>query len=251
MKTRIVGIMMAVLLIGGLFAKAEEPQGWQFEITPYMWLAGLDGDITVRGNTVEFSQSFSDLIDNVDLAGSLLGVAQYDRYVILGQIDSFALSEDNVEIKDKSDDGKLEANMFLGEAVVGYQIDGWAEGQTFDLLVGARTLRMKTDLSVGGVDLSDNEQTIVDPIFLVRPSIPIYPSKIQGLRFNPTLGIGAGGDSKLVYELFPQFQYEIKKNVVARIGYRRVGYKFDGKINEDNEMNVALAGMVVGVGVTF
>jgi hypothetical protein len=82
----------------------------------------------------------------------------------------------------------------------------------------------------------------------MRPSIPVLPSKIQGLRFNPTLAIGAGGDADLVYELQPQFQYQITQSVVARLGYRTVGYKFkDG----DNELNINLSGLIAGVGMTF
>ena len=63
---------------------------------------------------------------------------------------------------------------------------------------------------------------------------------------TPTLAIGAG-DSDLVYELFPQIQYQVNENIAARIGYRRVGYKFKGDEDEDNELNATLAGLIVGV----
>ena len=74
---------------------------------------------------------------------------------------------------------------------------------------------------------------------------------INGVRFNPTLAIGGGGGSELVYELQPQLQYQITDHVAARLGYRRVGYKIKGDNNDANELNVALAGVIVGVGVTF
>jgi hypothetical protein len=65
------------------------------------------------------------------------------------------------------------------------------------------------------------------------------------------VAIGGGGDSDLVYELEPQFQYQITPNVVARLGYRTVGYKFKGDHNSDNELNIRLSGLIAGVGVTF
>jgi hypothetical protein len=240
-------------------APAAGPEGWKFEVTPYMWLAGLEGDVTIKGQKAEFDKSFSDLIDYVDVAGSLLGVAQYDRYLFWGQVDYFSMSTDNVDEQDQPQGGSVDTKMLLGEAAVGYQIDGWMEGQTFDLLIGVRTLHMETDVKVDSHGTLSKDNDLVDPILVVRPSIPIFPSKITGLRFNPTLGIGAGGDSDLVYELQPQLQYQITDNMAARVGYRRVGYKFKGdsakneKVNltEDDEMNISLAGLIVGLGVTF
>ena len=82
----------------------------------------------------------------------------------------------------------------------------------------------------------------------VLPSLPLFPSKIEGLRFNPVLGIGAG-DSDLAYELWPQVQYQMTDSIAARLGYRRVGYKFED--DNDNELNIAMAGLTLGVGVTF
>ena len=149
--------------------------------------------------------------------------------------------------------------MLLTEAAVGYQVDGWMEGQTFDLLVGVRNLHMENDLEVFGKGKSSRDNDVTDPILVVRPSILVYPSKIQGLRFNPTLAIGAGGDSDLVYELQPQFQYQITENIAARLGYRTVGYKFKGddakndnlNLTEDDELNFTLSGLIAGLGVTF
>jgi opacity protein-like surface antigen len=47
----------------------------------------------------------------------------------------------------------------------------------------------------------------------------------------------------------PQFQYQITDNMAARLGYRRVGYRF--KDDNDNELNIDMSGLIVGLGVTF
>ena len=251
---RTVGMMVAALLATSVLGIAAEPQGWKFEVTPYLWMAGLEGDVTVNGRTVDFEKKFSDLIDSVEMAGSLLAVVQYDRYLIWGQYDGFSMSTDNLDVEDQPQGGSLDTDMLLGEFAVGYQVDGWAEGQTFDLLVGARVLTMENELTVygrGSFDSDDRDkENRVDAIILVRPSIPILPSKIAGLRFNPTLAIG-GGESDLVFELQPQIQYQITENIAARLGYRTVGYKLKGDKNEDNELNIRLSGLIAGVGVTF
>jgi opacity protein-like surface antigen len=248
MKTRIVGVAAAVLLgVSGAFA--QEPEGWKVEVTPYAWLAGLEGDVTVKGHKADFDKSFGDLFDYVEAAGSLLTVVQYDRFLIWGQIDYFAMSSDALDVEDQPEGGKFETAMVLGELAVGYQIDGWAEGQTFDLLVGVRATHMENELEVYNRGTFKKDGDILDPIVVVRPSMRVLPSLIDGLRFNPTLAIGAGGDSDLVYEMQPQFQYQITDNMAARLGYRRVGYRF--KDDNDNELNIDMSGLIVGLGVTF
>jgi hypothetical protein len=252
-KSKLALAAAAGLLLAGTTGFAAEPQGWKFELMPYAWLAGLSGDVTINGEKTEFDKSASDLLKAVELGGSLFGTVQYNRFVVWGQVDYFSLSTDELDVEDQPQGGKLESKMLIGEVAAGYQIDGWSEGQTFDIMLGVRALNMKTDLTVyaqGNATMS-NEQTVVDPMLVVRPSLPVFPSLIKDLRFNPTLAIGGGGDSDLVYELFPELQYNITETLSARLGYRTVGYKFKGTHNEDNEKNIKLAGLVAGIGVTF
>jgi hypothetical protein len=219
-----------------------------------MWMAGLEGDVTLNGQEADFEKSSSDLFDAVDVGGSLLGVVQYNRFLFWGQVDFFSLSTDELEMEDRPAGGKLDSDLLLTEFAVGYQIDGWMEGQTFDLLVGVRTLSIENELTVydkGTVESDDRDkESRVDGILVVRPSILVFPSKIDGLRFNPVLAIG-GGDSDLVFEMHPQLQYQITDYIAARLGYRTVGYKLKGDNNEDNELNIRLAGLIAGLGVTF
>ena len=248
MKARTVGMMVALLVVTASVGFADEPQGWKFEVTPYAWLAGMEGDVTVNGQKTDFDKSFSDMIDSVEIAGSFLAVAQYDRYLIWGQVDYFSLSTDEMDVEDQPAGGSLDVKMLLGEVAVGYQIDGWAEGQTFDILIGVRTLNIENDLHLNGGASSSTKNDLLDPILVIRPSIPMFPSKIEGLRFNPTLAIGGGGDADLVYELQPQVQYQINERLAARVGYRTVGYKFkDG----NNKLNFNQSGLIAGLGVTW
>lgn len=258
--SRIAAAVTAMTMAAGVVAfAAEEPQGWKVEVTPYLWLAGIDGDATLNGHEVDFDRSFSDILDATDMSGSLLGVVQYDRFVFVGQVDFLSLNTDNLDTEDQPENGSLSTDTLLTETAVGYQVDGWAEGQTFDLLIGARNLHIENELKGFGKGKVNRDNDVTDPIFLVRPSIPVFPSKIEGLRFNPTLGIGGGGDSKIVYEMQPQFQYQINENIAARVGYRVVGYKFDGdnaknedlNLTEDDELNFELRGLIIGIGVTF
>ncbi len=229
--------------------RAAEPQGWQFELTPMAWLAGIEGDGKIANRSFEFDKKFSDLIDSVDLAGGLLATAQYDRYLFWAQIDVISSSTDNLDVEDQPKRASIDSDLFLGEAAIGYQVDGWADGQTFDILVGARTLNIDTDLKLNNGEQVGSDNTLVDPILVIRPCVPMFPSRIDGLSFNSTLAIGGGGDADLVYEMQPQIQYDATDALSFRLGYRRVGYQFDGENN--SELNVDLAGLILGAGFKF
>lgn len=245
MITRIVGMVAVVLMAAASGGYAAEPLGWKTEITPYFWYAGIDGDLEVLNHTVDFDRSARQMFKAVDGGGSLLAVVQKDRYLFWGQADLIKLSTDELDVDQQPRRGSLDTKFKLGEAAVGYQIDGWKEGQTFDLLIGARSTNVDTDLTIYSVGQRHRVRRLMDPIVFVRPSFPIT----EKLRFNPTIGIGAGGDSDYVYELQPQLQYQITENIAARFGYRRVGYKVTKE--RGNELNIALSGLIFGVGVTF
>lgn len=46
---------------------------WQLSFTPYAWLTGVNGSLTARGHTVDFDESFIDLVDKSDFIFALMG----------------------------------------------------------------------------------------------------------------------------------------------------------------------------------
>lgn len=253
MKLRTGALITATLLTAFSVAHAEEPQGWKVEITPMAWFAGIEGTVTVDGQETEFDKSASDLFDYVEFAGGMIGTVQYNRWVFRGQFDFFSLSTDALEVEDRPDAGKLDTDMVLTGLGAGYQIDGWMEGQTFDFLLALRSLHSKNDLEVFAGDNAgkySKDSDLVDPMFSVRGSVPILPSKIRGLRLSAMASIGGGGDSDLVYELQPQIQYLITNNIGVRLGYRRAGWHVDSEGSGD-ELDFSLAGLNFGVGASF
>lgn len=254
MKTNKTGMLVAVLLLSVGMAAQAANEGWQFEIAPYAWLTGLEGDATIDGNKINFDKSFSDLVDYVEFAGSLMTVVRYDRFLVAGRVDYFDLSVDDLSLGGPGSGGKLDTTMLLSEVGVGYQLDGFGKGQTIDVMLGVRYLRVDNDLTVypigpgPGAKFSENG-TLTDPILLVSPFIPVLPSKIKGLAFNLLMGIGGGGDSELVYELYPSLRYDLSERFYARLGYRTVGWKEDGDNN--NELDFSMSGLIAGFGVLF
>ncbi len=251
MKKSMVGMIVAAAFMTTVInGMAQGKPGWQFEVTPYAWLAGFEGDMTINGHEAEFEKSFEDLFDAVEMGASLRLGAEYNRFMVGALVDYFSMSTDAMDVEDRPEGGSLDTELLLTEAAVGYRVNGWSEGQSFGLMVGVRNMNMQADLESDVHGTTSSEKDVTDGMVYVLPSLPVFPSKIDGLRFNPVLGIGAG-DSDLVYELFPQFQYQFTETIAGRLGYRTMGWKFTDDNNEDNELNFSMSGLIAGIGLIF
>ena len=238
------GTVLATLIAIGaptLSAQAADDD-WKFEFTPYIWTAGMEGDATVQGHSTSFDVSFKDMLDVTNAMFSFLGVAQYQRLVFWAQVDT--LSQDTNQLDNPPPNARLELDTTMTTLAVGYQFDGYAKGQTVDVLIGRRHLGLDRTLTVNGVGSFQKDTDINDVVLVVRPSFPLS----DRWRFNPTLSYGSG-DSESTYELQPQFQYQFSRNWAARVGYRSLYYNIENDAN--NKITVTFSGFIFGLGGTF
>jgi len=129
--------LATLFIIGAPISSVQAAEDkWKFEITPYLWTAGVDGDVTVNGHTTNVKISFKDMLDATNAAFSFLGVAQYGRVVLWGQVDYVSLDTDNID--NPPANARLEMDSTMSTLAMGYQFDGWANGQTVDVLIGRR-----------------------------------------------------------------------------------------------------------------
>ena len=71
---------------GWVGGAADSEANWQVTVTPYLWAAGLSGDVKVGGVTVSPDASF---IDVVEASDSLIGL-QGQVEVTRGRLGGFA-----------------------------------------------------------------------------------------------------------------------------------------------------------------
>ena len=71
-------VLFIVTLILSSFAqlvsaeeKANEQNGWEFQAAPCMWFISLEGNVTVRGQKSDVDTSFSDIWDELNIAGMI------------------------------------------------------------------------------------------------------------------------------------------------------------------------------------
>lgn len=233
--------------VGSPAAFAQE-DAWGFEITPYLWGGGVDGDVTLRGHKVEVDRGFDDLVDRLDFSGSLLGIGYRNHFVVWTQLDYIATDTDELDADEQPASGqiRLESDFFAGTLGFGY-IFGEPHGRRHvDLLLGAKYLSVENDLTLGNIGQFKRDKDYLDPVVIVRPSWRIS----ERWLFNPTFQIGGGVDADLIWELQPQLQFQINDNLGLRFGYRNMYYDLESE-NGLNKFDGSYRGFVIGLGGTF
>ena len=252
MKKQRMGWLWAGLAwAAGYAAVATESPKWEFEVTPYLWLAALDGDVDLNGRTLKLNPGSSGPLDDVDPGGSLFALAQYSRWVAGLQLDFMRPKPEVADAEDPARRGELDSEWLLAQLAVGYRLDGWKPGQSFTVAVGVRNLHMDNELVMAGEDGERGTADITDPMVFLWPSVPLFASKIQGLSLSPVFAVGGGGDSKWVYELSPQLRYQFSEHFHVRVGYRTGAYRIDDDVRRAEDLDCHLAGLTIGLGGRF
>lgn len=229
-------ILLVVVTVNFLAPTSSFSQEVSWELVPYLWLPGIDADITSGGREAEVDIGSDDVADTIDISGSVLSVFQYNRFILWTQADYFKLDADGV---DNGTVGLDTEALFL-TAAAGYRFRTFGQHSVLDVLGGVRYLNLENQLS----GRSDGEQENIDGVIVFRPKFQL----LDWLAFNPTFSAGAG-DSELTYELQPQLQFLIGDNLVARFGYRRLYYEIEG--DRDNKFDGSFHGLIAGLGFIF
>jgi hypothetical protein len=244
MKKVLVAIVCMSVLVGAKAAHAQD-EGWQFEITPYFWFAGAEGDVTMGGRTEEIERDSDELLEGVDARVSAIVSARHGRWFFGSQMDFSGRNSDNLD--NHPEGARLELDSVFVSATAGYTFDvPLKKGATLGVGIGAQHMTMDLNVkSRGGAGSASVEASkeVTDLLLVLRPCMPIT----KRLSFNPTIAVGAG-DSELTYDLWPNFQYHFSDTLAGRVGYRQLYYEIEG---DNVTFEGGFNGLFLGLGVTL
>ena len=155
-----------------------------FTVTPYLWAVGIDGDIQARGTDANVSMDFQDVVDNLDMAGSVLLEANVGDWVSYAMVDYLALDTGDVDTRFPGRDADLELDSTLATVATGYRVH-MSERSTIDVQIGIRYAQMDTQVSIEGVGQRDADNTIYDGILALRPRLALSSLGVPGDRGAP------------------------------------------------------------------
>ena len=242
------GLVVTTLIGTARAQDAGNNSNWGFQITPYLWLAGVGGTVTTpRGVTGSFSQSIGDVLGNLDGALMLLGELRYQRWHLLADFDYANLSTDASRSGPFLGQGNLETHEYLGTLAGGYRIFD-SDSLKLDGLVGLRVISIDNTLSFSGGLLpprsSSGGDTWVDPLVGIRVILPIG----SGFFANAYGDVGGGPDGDLTWQLYGGVGYNFNQSVAAYVGYRYLAINHD--VN-DFGFDISQEGPLIGLGIRF
>jgi opacity protein-like surface antigen len=245
-RTTVLAVSLAILL-GPAAARGQE---WQFELTPYLWIAGIDGDVGVRGSpTVSVSADFSDILKDLDFGALVLFEARKGPWFLL---------LDGVYLKTSKDDDTpgqvfsridVESRTAIITPAVGYHLWG-GDLAGLDVYAGARIWVIDTELKFtsGGVVPTQrfSETTAwADPIVGAR-----LRAALSGKWFASLVGDvgGFGLSSDFTWQVFAGVGYQLTDRWSLKVGYRAIGVDYE---SDGFRFDVVEHGPLIGLGFRF
>jgi opacity protein-like surface antigen len=230
---------------------------WRFEITPYLFAAGLDGTVEMRGVPVDVDMSFSDVWERLDKAFMLYSTARKGDWVYALDIFYFSMDDE----KASSWQGPLggsntaQLNVDVTQQVyalsVGYRILN--EKTKVDLLALARYTSLDTTmqlaLTTGSDLLPDGSRSVSreedwwDAGVAIAVLVPIA----KKWDFLGHADIAAGG-SDLSYQLLAGVNWQFSHTLSVKFGYR---YFYQDYQKDDFKWDMATSGAFAGLGIKF
>ena len=239
--------VVAVLLFATVIATSRTAlaqNSWRVSLTPYAWLAGIEGQIGFAGSVTDVSLSVGDVLDRVDIPLAALFEARRGRFLTLIDLNYRASSQ-------RADDGTGGSVLFelentLIQPEIGYTmvLADWGE---IDGLVGGRYWHPRVDVTADGaggpIPIATGSRSWFDGTAGVR--IRTQPAEKWRLFARTDLGAGA---SKLTWQAAAGATFDISTCCAVAGAYRHldIDYDRDGLLYDSY-----MSGFALGLEIRF
>lgn len=229
-------------------AHAQDPlalgETWRFQVTPYVWMTGLQADIRAAHSlpTAHVSQSFSDVLGNLDAAAFVNGTARKGRYVMQLDMSYAALSDTASLPLGLKARAKVKQNSLTLAGGYNWQL---SPRDSVDAMLGVRRWGVKAAVNVPNMLQTQIKESFIDPIAAIRWRHQMG-TNWSTLVYADAGGLGAG--SELTWQLLAVVNYQIRNNIYLSGGYRHlyVDYRNSGR-----RLEFGMGGPVLGATFRF
>ena len=224
--------------------------GWSFAVTPYIWFAGLEGDVgAISGPPpVSVDASFDDIIENTDMTAMLTAEARHGRFGIVTDLSYLSLSADGATPGPLFGDAEVDTSTFFATVAGFYQVVA-GERISLDVFAGARVWYVDTEIDLGAGLLParsvQDDEVWADPLIGLRGSVELG----RGFFLAGAADIGGFGiASDFTWQILGTLGYSFNDWFSARAGYRHldVDYENDGFV-----WDVEMSGPIIGATFRF
>ncbi len=231
---------------------ATDSDGWSFSIAPYLWMAGIDGDLTVKGQQVSVDASFDDVWSDLDFGGQVhleVGKGRWGAFI------DPTYSELTVEQETAAGRIEAESSIWLLEFGGFYRAIGpsGAKGSTpafhLDVLGGGRYWDVTGKIRSPYIGKYEQTADWLDPFIGLRIWAPVSQKAAFSAR-GDLGGFGAGSD--FTFNFMASFGYDFTPVFSGWFGYRvlSVDYK-DGSGSDRFQFDTTWHGPIAGFMLRF
>jgi opacity protein-like surface antigen len=254
LKMLAMGLCFIVFTVVSPWAHAEDGSSgkstWEFHVVPYIWMAGISGDVTVKGSRTSVDESFSDILENLDFGGFLHLEAAKGKWAFFGDGTYVKLSVDRTLI----DVGSEQVQVELGGAYRFAQLPLGKEGGrlvSFEALAGGRYNYVKSEVKILRLLKSKESQDWVDPIVGVRFTAGL--TEKLSLRVRGDIGgFGIGSASDFAWNVVAVLGYQLSRRITLGGGWRILDIDYErGSGRRRFEYDVTTSGPVLGLAFRF
>jgi len=235
--------LICIPIIG--FSQDETTQetqnpSWEWNLTPYIWMTGMSGDISVLNQTVPLDVSFKDILKNLKMAAMIHTEAKNGKWSVMLDI-VYAKLESSGEVQGLMNESTITGTvkqtiLELGAAYSFVEVNNF----TLDALFGVRYYDLKLELDFETINTIKKCFNFTDPYVGVRLKNSWDKFGVGG-RFDLG-GFGIGSDISYKYNVYTE--YKFSELFQLQFGYQ--GYTPDYKNGKSFEYNVTSAGFVLG-----
>jgi hypothetical protein len=218
---------------------------WHVSASPYLWMAGLNGNLTLAGHEAAVHQSFSDIFSNLKFG--VMGLSEVRRgqigvltdllFVRVGDQHAVAVPQLPFPVN-----VTITTNTFTLTPELAYRIYS-QKYISADLLGGLRYYHLGANSNFDAGPLGQ----------LQYSGSSNWADVVGGARFllRPTPKIGAfligdagGGGSSPTWQIVYGAGYRVTKRTTAQIGYRRLYFNRQGGVS--TSLEATQQGLVLG-----
>lgn len=222
--------VIAALFFGSIVMPLDaEAAEWDVQFAPYLWFAGLEGDVaTLPGlPPASIDLSFSDVMENFEIGFMATGEFRNGSFGFFMDVIYIDVEPGGAAPGPFFSSVKVDAETLVLTGTAFYRI-AESGGAFLDLMAGARLWSIDTTLTLGAGALPavtvSNAKTWVDPMIGFKGKTPIGASRFFASGGALIGGIGIASD--FVYDLWGNVGYSWTESFDTSLGYRHFGVDY-------------------------
>lgn len=230
-------VLISLLCWCQLVSASSKP--WEYEFTPYLWFAGLKGNVGIKQTNTFVDAEFDDLLKNLETGAMFVWGAKKDNWATW--VDVIYLDfEKETDRKLVTTKGDLQHT--IAELAVSYRANKYSPTEWY---FGGRFVDVDAGLTLAPFGALSGSDNWFDPLVGVKTEHKLH-KKFSMMVRTDLGGFGLGSDISWHFSLAGHYKFSPKMSVI--LAYRYLDFDFE---DDMFRYNAALDGLGLGVNVKF